>query len=248
MTLLTICQNVAREVGITVPSSIVGNTSKEATVLLRFAERTGDQIAQAHDWVTLQAEHTFTTANGTAQYSLPAGFKRFLQDTAWDRDSFRQMRGPLTPAEWQRWKSGVMASAGIHKRWRLTAASGVKKFTVQPTPTTADDLVFEYASDYWCQSSGGTAQASWAADTDTARLDEDLIELGVIWRMLNRLGRPYIEERAEFDMEVERRWGRDAGAAILSMGDRKRFMDMGDVMGTPGAELWGGGAGSTWGE
>lgn len=251
MTLLTICQNIAREVGITVPSSIVGNTAKEATVLLRFAQRTGTQIAQAHDWVTLQAEHTFTTADGTAYYDLPAGFRRFLVETAWDRDNLRPMRGPITPAEWQVWKSSVIANAGIHKRWRVKPVSGVKKFYVDPIPSATDSLVFEYVSDYWCQSSGGTAQSEWTADTDTARIDEDLIEMGVIWRMLNRLGRPYIEERAEFDMEVERRWGRDAGAAILSMGERRRHVG-GDVVGVPDANLssgasWGGLTGSTWG-
>lgn len=251
MTLLTICQNVAREVGITVPSSIVGNTAKEATVLLRFAERTGDQIAQAHDWTVLLLEHTFTTTSGNAYYDLPAGFRRLVTETAWDRTNYRSMRGPLSAQEWQFRKSGIVSSAGILRNWRVKAVSGVQKFYIDPTPASTDSLVFEYITDYWCQSSGGTAQASWAVDTDTARIDEDLIELGVIWRMLNRLGRPYIEERAEFDREMSRRRARDGGMAVLSLGDTPR-QTQGEIIGVPDGTLsssgtWGSSS-SVWGQ
>lgn len=251
MTLLTICQNVAREVGITVPSTIVGNTAKEATVLLRFAERTGDQIAQAHDWTVLLVEHTFTTTSGNAYYDLPAGFRRFVTETAWDRTNYRSMRGPLTPQEWQMRKSGIVSSAGILRNWRVKPVSGVAKFYVDPTPASTDSLVFEYITDYWCQSSGGTAQASWATDADTARIDEDLIEMGVIVRMLNRLGRPYLEEKMEFERDMSRRWARDGGMAVLSLADKPRKTE-GEIIGVPdgtlsGGSSWGGLSGSTWG-
>jgi hypothetical protein len=48
--------------------------------------------------------------------------------------------------------------------------------------------VFEYQSTYFCQSSAGADQSAWAADTDVGVLDENLMELGVIWRFKKKNG------------------------------------------------------------
>jgi hypothetical protein len=63
----------------------------------------------------------------------------------------------------------------------------------------------------------GTTQGDWVADTDVAILDENLIELGVIWRLLARLGLAYAEEKDEYEREVDKAVARDGANAILDL-------------------------------
>lgn len=249
MSLLTICQNVARETGFIVPSTIVGNTAEEAVTLLRFAQRAGRQIADGWAWTILQAEHTFQTVASTAAYSLPSDFRALLSDTAWDRDNYRRVRGGLTPSEWQVRKSALIGTASLRKNFRIKPDSGTNKFFVDPTPTAAEDLVYEYVSTSWCQSSGGTGQAAWAADTDTGRIGENLIELDCIWRLLNRMGRAYAEEKAEFERYLSIAKAEDGGPRPLFLDTRSRGTegrpDDGNIAGT--VPTWGGMGGATWG-
>ena len=63
----------------------------------------------------------------------------------------------------------------------------------------------------------GVTAPDWTADTDVALIDENLIELGVIWRLLARLGLAYAEEKDEYEREVDKAVARDGGNAILDL-------------------------------
>ena len=69
MSLLTICQTVAEEIGFTAPTSIVGSSSKTAKQLLRIVNRSGQKLAR-FPWVILQKENTFVTASDTDRKSV----------------------------------------------------------------------------------------------------------------------------------------------------------------------------------
>jgi hypothetical protein len=149
-----------------------------------------------------------------------------VDDTLWDRSQYWELRGPLSPQEWQAIKSSALGSGVVGRRWRIRNVSGTVKFSIDPTPTAStagQTLVFEYRSKNWCQSSGGTGQTAWAADTDTGILDEYLIRLGVKWRMLERLGMAYLEAREEAENEVRQAIARDGGASVLHL-DRPRML------------------------
>lgn len=72
-------------------------------------------------------------------------------------------------------------------------------------------------------SSAGAGQSDWAADSDFSVLDEDLIELGVTWRLLARLGMSYAEERDEYDREVDKAVARDGGTMTLDLAPYDRL-------------------------
>lgn len=222
MSLLTICHNVANDTPVTKPSVIVGSPDETARLLLSCAKKAGESLYRAYNWLSLQTEHTFTTVASQEDYSLPSDYGRLINQTLWDRDNYETIRGPLSPQEWQEYKSSVLAdTATIWKRFRIRNVSGTVKFSIHPTPTAAEDLVFEYVSKNWCQSSGGTGQATWQADSDTGIVDEYLLELGIRWRFLSRLGLPYAEERKEYDDELRSAMARDGGAPVLHL-DRRR--------------------------
>lgn len=297
MSLLSICQSVASQIPIAVPSSIVTNTSDEnAVLLLGLANRAGEALARKPDqgWVDMVREFDFTTAatpsnisgsiantgpSGVAQvsgltlggvvqantwwafgtgvpndaivtavtnadpnsvltlnapatqtgagqftfgqsdYALPSDFKTPVDNTFWDRSRFWSMRGPMSPQQWQLYKSSVIGRASIQRRFRFRRSpTAGMVLSIDPVPTdNGSALVFEYVSNAWCQSSGGTAQTSWQADTDVGILDEYLIELGLLWRVLRRKGLSYADELDEYETEVAKAMSKDGGAAILDL-------------------------------
>lgn len=193
MSLLTIAQNVADETGLTQPASVIGNSDATAVRILRYLVRTGrDLVKDSSPY--LVKEYTFSTVNGTAAYSLPSDFDHFVPFTHWNRTTDRRMH-PIEPNEWQLLKSGLTTTS-IDDRFRIRGAD--RELILEPTPTSAETVAFEYVSENYCESSGGTGQAVWTADTDVGVVDEELFELGAIWRILNRLGMPYAEEKAEY--------------------------------------------------
>ena len=70
---------------------------------------------------------------------------------------------------------------------------------------------------------GNATQQDWAADSDVALLDEDVIELGVIWRLLRRLGLDYAEEKDEYEARADLLAARDGGTAILDLAPYDRL-------------------------
>jgi hypothetical protein len=84
----------------------------------------------------------------------------------------------------------------------------------------------------------GKTQADWAADTDVSLLDEDLLELGVIWRLQQRLGLAYLEEKDEYERQVDQAVARDGGNAILRLTQPSWFT--GTYVSDPGLVFAGG--------
>lgn len=222
MSLLSICQQVAQESAIYVPATIVNNSQEDAVRLLALAQAEGKALARRCNWAVLQTEYTFQSAIGTASYSLPSDFRSLLGSTVWNRDQYLEIRGGLTPTEWQAWKSSTSGLSSINQRYRLKAESGALKFFIDPTPTAIEDLVFEYVSNNWCKSSSGTARALWAADDDTGIIDEWLMERGIAWRLERALGHDYQDIRQDYESEVLRHMSRDGSPPVLDLAGSPR--------------------------
>lgn len=218
MTLLSICQDVTDDIGISKPNIIVGNTDETARRLLAQAKAALKSLGKANNWLALNTEHTFSTVASQDDYSLPSDFGRLQNQTLWDRSNFEELRGPLSPRQWQEYKSSILASTvTTWKKYRIRNVSGTVKFSIHPTPDSVENLVFEYISNNFCETSGGTGQTTWAADTDVGVVSEDLLFLGTRWRMLRRLGMSYEEEYNEYMDELEQEISRDGGAPVLGV-------------------------------
>ncbi len=338
MSLLSIAVNACDNIGVTAPTSIIGNTDPAAKRLLQLARRTTQSLRTRANWVSLVLEHVFI-ADGSTTFALPADYDRLVSDTLWDRTRFWQMRGAMSPQQWQMWKSSRFGRATIQRRWRIrapsgSAAGGTPGFEIDPPLSTTDTtstLVFEYVTKNTCRSqavysleqtmlaaggsaytlgdlitivspdaqaidigggegailvdegdailvsegtippnsatlivtqvdgsgailaaqvlyagiyttppaspasvSGGTGTGAtfltsttvifpgqtkpdWTADTDTSLLSEELLELGVIWRLQQRLGLAYLEEKNEYERQVDQAVARDGGTATLDL-------------------------------
>ncbi len=173
--------------------------------------------------VTLNLPATGTLGAGTFQfgqgdYPLPSDFRYPVDNTFWDRSRFWSMRGPQSPQQWQLFKSSVIGRASIQRRFRFRSVGGNMVLSIDPVPTdNGSYLVFEYISTAWCKTALGVPQPLWENDTDVGILDEDLMYLGLKWRLLRRLGMSYAEEMDECERETRRAMAKDGGAAILNL-------------------------------
>lgn len=193
MTLLTICQNATDEVGLRRPTSVIGSSDTTTVRCLRYAVRTGKELV-SHGIDYLKKEHSFPTVDAQEAYTLPTDFDHFVPFTHWNRTTDRRAY-PIMANEWQLYRSGL-ATVSLNERFRIRGKD--RDFLIEPIPTGVETIAYEYVSSHYCQSNGGTGQAAWAADTDTGVIDEDIFELSLIWRLLNRIGQPYAEEKAEY--------------------------------------------------
>ena len=218
MSLLQICQNALREIGTyEVPASIISNNNETALQILATAQNVGKYLTRRYDLTDLVETHTFNTADGTASYALPTGFRKFSNLTFWDETNDWELLGPVSRAEWQRLQSSNI-TATSRSYFRIAG----KLFYIFPTPTSVEAITYQYLSDYWCESSVGTGQNAWAADTDVGVLDEYLMERHVVWRFLKSKGLPYEEEKAEADEITSSHLANDGAAAAITM-DRESF-------------------------
>lgn len=220
MSLLTICQNAADEIGLDArPVSVVGNLLPEVQRLLRFAQRVGSDLATRAPWQALRAVHTFTaTATEVQANAVPAAFQRFSPETIWDVTNGLSITGPVDPVEYQSRKTDFSTVAYTGPlRWFTRRGND---FLVWPIPVGGETYSFEYQSGAFCQSASGTPQDEWLADTDTGRISEEMITLGVIARYLAADGQPSAQAEAAYRDRMITEIRNDAPAAgILPAGD-----------------------------
>lgn len=178
--------------------------------------------------VTINQAATQTGAGtfqfGQSDYPLPADFTSVVDGTLWDRSRYWEMRGPLSPQQWQLYKSSPVGRASIQRRYRFrtirNAAGNSPGLYISIDPVPYDNggqLVMEYQSNAWCESLTGTPQSSWMLDTDVCLLDEYIIKLAVKWRLLRRMGLSYSEELSEFEQLADQAMAADGGMPTLNI-------------------------------
>ena len=185
MTLLTICQDAAKLIGITAPDAVTSSTDTSTIQLSAVANQEGRAQVQKYRWEVLIKEGSHTTIAAESQGAMTAiatDFGRFSNNTLWNRTTNRRYFGPITDSEWQRILAVV--SGGITNYFRIRGG----KLLMHPTPTVGQSVKFEYVSKNWVDTAGGAAANAdkFTADSQTTVLEEELVILGVVWRFLQR--------------------------------------------------------------
>lgn len=192
MTLLSISQSVLKETkASSVPASIIGNTEDAAKQILEVMTVTMTELSRSYDWQELQKEHTFSSVASTQGYNLPSDFDRFINATFWNSSEMWAVQGPMTPEEWRILKNSSISGAAPFEYFRIRDGQTI----LFPIPTGADNYIYEYITNKIIESSGGTGQTEWLADTDVPVIDSYIVRLDATWRWLMKNGRPYSEEQ-----------------------------------------------------
>jgi hypothetical protein len=210
MSLLTIVQGAVNRLGLPGLSAVATSPDLTAIEMLALAQAEGRELARRAAWKALTAEHTFTTAASAAQAgALADDLDWIVPDTMFNRTANRRINGPLSPAEWQTAQASLVTL--VTPAFRIRGLS----LLIAPAPSAGDTVAYEYVSRNWCRSAAGAPQAAWAADTDTAVIDEELHTLGLIWRFRRAKGLDYADELRIYDTQVRQ--------AILREGVRPRL-------------------------
>jgi len=229
MSLLTMIQAAANLIGVQQPVSVIGSTDTTTLQLLAFANQEGVDLAE-RAWPLLYRTATITTVASQQEYDLPADFNWQIVNTFWNAAERLPVWGPLTPQTWQAIEYGMVAGSPVGTRyviWRGTSSNDAKVY-LDPTPSTnGDTLAYMYVSSHWCASSGGTTQATWAADTDVGILDEDLMKDGIVWRFLRQKGLDYGDLRNDYERRRSRLLAQARPAPNLSLAGNRSWRLLG---------------------
>ncbi len=214
MTLLTIVQNSCDTIGLTRPSVVFASADQNVRTLLALAQTEGRELLDRYSWPATQIEKTHTSLAAELQgvmTTLAPGFSYITSGTFWDRTLTQPVTGPLTPIEWQALKART--ATGPYPSYRIFGG----ELYAYPAPSAGNTWVFEYQSTYFCQSSAGADQSAWAADTDVGVLDENLMELGLIWRFKKKNGLDYSEDFRSYEQKLANETSRAGGRRTLDM-------------------------------
>lgn len=227
MSLLTIVQDAAVELGFASPSAVISTTDPTVKLLRVLASKEVKEQIRRFDWQRLQTEGSFETTATTTQVAailttFPT-FSRIINGSMWNRTQARPIRGPLTAAEWQKMRAAT-AQVTISQYFRIRN-NGILFFS---NPPSGDSVFFEYMSNRVIESSdGSTAYTDWQADTNVARIDEEVVRLGVVWRYRKSKGFDYSEDFRTYEMALQDIFGPDAGKSIVDMtGDTDLGLDV----------------------
>jgi len=167
--------------------------------------------------VTVSQQSSSTAADTTlnfsqVKYNMPSDFDRQIDRTHYDKSKRWEMLGPETPQQWEFLHSSYI-STGPRMRYRIMGG----KFQIWPMVSTNEYLRFEYISNAWAASSGGTGQTSFSADADTCIYDDRLMTLGLKRKFLEAKGLNTEAVERDYQRQLAICKANDAGSATLSM-------------------------------
>ncbi len=227
MALLDLVRDVCDEIGLPRPSAVGTSTDQLARQMFALANAELRNLSKRFDWPVLVREHTFETVPGQAVYLLPDGFSKMVGDSAYNADQYYNIKGSLSPQEWQWRKSQNLASLD---RSKLRIYGSPAKINILPTPIAAETVVFEYITSNFAVSSGGVAIPKYAADSDTAYVDEHLVGLGLKWRTKHAKGLEFSADLVEYESSIKSGFAREIAAPSITIGG-KTYHDDAEITG-----------------
>jgi hypothetical protein len=214
MILTAIKSAILRCTGVVV-QEVFASTDSVAVEMVDLVNEVATDIMKSRDWRALTSVAEIV-GTGVEAYDLPSGFDRMV--LASDIDDKAQWFWGYEPFDtvndWMRFKAG---GGGISQPGGWIMLGGQLQFYPAPSGTAQ----FPYISNLYAKSASGTIKEAFTADTDTFRLNERLLTLGLIWRWKAQKGFEYAEDMATYETALAQEQGRDKGASVLrSVGRR----------------------------
>jgi len=142
---LSLLQQVAAELGLPAPTTLVGTTDVQIGQLTALMNSSGNELMTYYTWEQFIKEWAWSTVDGQGDYALPADWLYFTDQTQWDRTNHWPLLGPKSPQEWA-WLKGGLLAAAPKMRYRVYQ----DKFWLWPVPgATPFDMAMEYVSKNW---------------------------------------------------------------------------------------------------
>ena len=192
MTALKVAQNIANEVGLQAPTSLVGNPNQDA-IRLKAAINAAGRYLSGHDWNSLTTVTTISCST-TTEYALPSGFRAMVPLTLWNTTEREQVTGPMTPSQWQV-SLNALGRFSLSEEVRIKMSAGTQFLEFRNTTEAGNLITIYYYTENWVNS--GSMVASISADNDTFLLPERVVEAEAKWRFLKAIGQSFGQEYEE---------------------------------------------------
>jgi len=186
LTLAEIVTNVCLEVGISNPSTIVGNSNKTASELLNMVTKACEELCRRFDWGDLLTTDEITGTGGNVEYALATDFLRLASGTAVTL-SGAPIRGGISSDEWLTLPDGD----GTPKYFRIKG----RAISFYPNLSSGSVVKVRYVSKYFTDA----GRDDFTADDDKVLVPHQLVEKGVIWRWRRHRGEDYEDYMAEYE-------------------------------------------------
>lgn len=217
MSLLTIAQRVADEVGLPRPGAVSSGTDQLARQMFALANAELEDLGKKN-WPVLSTAYTFPTVVAQETYTPPAGFARFVADTAFVASQYYGMRGALSANEWERRKNSLPSNTG---RYRYRMFGAPLQLHIVPTPGTVEQIVIEYMSGLLVLDADNvTRKPLYVVDTDVSVVPEELVRKGLKWRIKHAKGLDYSEDFDAYEMSVDELFAQQLNLGAIPVAQR----------------------------
>jgi hypothetical protein len=213
MTILTVIADVAKVVGVTVPTQVFASTTREHVELAALANEMAVRIGKAHDWTLLRRLSTYTGDGLTTQFALPADYLRMLKKTnLWSS----AIQTPLTHiSDTDEWlEMQVRSYDYVVGAWTMLGGN----IEILPALASAVTAKWYYVSNLIVAPASGANKTAFTADDDSFRLSERVLKLGMIWQWKANKGQAYAEDMTNYENAIEQAIGEDKGQRTIRVG------------------------------
>jgi hypothetical protein len=214
VTLLSVVRDVCAVVGVQQPTSVTSNLVANRTMqeMLALANEMAQRIAyDTRDWTVFRKVQTYPGDGVAAGFNLPANYKRMLLTSNVWRSTQTQypMRFVPDTDEWlNRRARNYYDAAG---EWTMLGG----QMLIAPVLATGTSVYFPYLEKNCVNLTSGGVGDAFVADTDSFRLDERLLKLGMIWQWKQNKGTSYAEDMGTYTDALAVAMGHDRPAPII---------------------------------
>lgn len=220
MTILSVVQNACLAVGVDVPDAVMTNQDREVLEMVRIANDTAAYIRDVeYDWQALQKIHTLTGDGVTEAWDLPEDYARMnTKSTLWSSRWSWGFEHVTSTDDWlEMIATGFIPVSG---QWSIFGG----QMHILPVLTDTETAQFVYITNLIVKQQGGALVDTFGADTDTCRLSERMLELGIIWKWKAQKKLPSDDEENDFNRALYTAMNNDKGSKpVVSGNSRKRF-------------------------
>ncbi len=202
-----------RPLGIEPPDTLYSSSDRTAQELAEVANAAADMITRAHRWRKLVQRATYTGDGSTVDYDLPDDYGFMPDDQqVWSSTAQIPMIAVQSLDDWM-----AMDVRNFNPGTNAWIMYGQQ---IHFVPALDDGEVAQhfYQSTASVQPASGTAKSTFTLDTDTFRIDDELLKKAIIYLWKEDKGLPYAEFQNDYEMLKEKLIARDKGATIMRQG------------------------------
>lgn len=146
-TVLALAQAFCYRMNLPAPSTLLSLTSPGDLQIRQIIYDVCEELRAEKCWTQQKRVYTFDTTSGRTKYNLPQDFYALNYETSWNSDQTLPLVGPASDQYWNYiLQNGTSTADFAFRLWGgdSNPNTGQGQFEINPTPTDAQTLSFEY--------------------------------------------------------------------------------------------------------